>query len=144
LFVVNDWLAFDADLSRSNARFRDADPVGNHIPGAVGITANLGVTVDRLGRWFGALRLRYVGARPLLEDASVRSSVSALTNLRVGYQFDKQTRLALDVFNLFDRQLSDIEYWYASQLPNETSAVNDRHMHPTESRNYRLSLNYRF
>lgn len=144
LFVVNDWLAFDADLSRSNGRFRDTDPVGNHIPGAVGITANLGVTVDRLGPWFGALRLRYVGARPLLEDASVRSSVSALTNLRVGYQFDKQTRLALDVFNLFDRQLSDIEYWYASQLPNETSAVNDRHMHPTESRNYRLSLSYRF
>ena len=144
LYVVNDWLAFDADLSRSNAKFRDADPSGNHIPGAVGVTANLGVTVDRIGPWFGAMRLRYVGARPLIEDGSVRSSVSALTNLRMGYRIDQRTQLALDVFNLFNRKANDIEYWYASQLAHETSQVNDRHIHPSESRNYRLTLTYRF
>ena len=144
LYVVNDWLAFDADLSRSNAKFRDADPSGNHIPGAVGVTANLGVTVDRIGPWFGAMRLRYVGARPLIEDGSVRSSVSALTNLRMGYRIDQRTQLALDVFNLFNRKANDIEYWYSSQLAHETSQVNDRHIHPSESRNYRLTLTYRF
>jgi hypothetical protein len=144
LYLLNDWLAFDADLSRSNARFRDADPAGNHIPGAVGMTANLGVTVDHIGPWFGAMRLRYVGARPLIEDGSVRSSVSALTNLRMGYRIDQRTRLALDVFNVFDRKANDIEYWYASQLAHESSEVNDRHIHPSESRNYRLTLTYKF
>ena len=144
LYVVNDWLAFDADLSRSNAKFRDADPSGNHIPGAVGVTANLGVTVERIGPWFGAMRLRYVGARPLIEDGSVRSSVSALSNLRMGYRIDQRTQLALDVFNLFNRKANDIEYWYSSQLAHETSQVNDRHIHPSESRNYRLTLTYRF
>lgn len=144
LYVVNDWLAFDADLSRSHAKFRDADLSGNHIPGAVGVTANLGVTVDHIGPWFGAMRLRYVGARPLIEDGSVRSLVSALTNLRMGYRINQRTQLALDVFNLFDRKANDIEYWYASQLVYESSEVNDRHIHPSESRNYRLTLSYRF
>lgn len=144
LYVVNDWLAFDADLSRSHAKFRDADLSGNHIPGAVGVTANLGVTVDHIGPWFGAMRLRYVGVRPLIEDGSVRSLVSALTNLRMGYRINQRTQLALDVFNLFDRKANDIEYWYASQLVHESSEVNDRHIHPSESRNYRLTLSYRF
>ncbi len=107
-------------------------------------TANLGLTVDHLGPWFGALRLRYFGPRPLVEDNSVRSQASALTNLRVGYRFDARTHLALDVYNLFDRKLNDIEYWYDSQLPNETAASFDRHVHPTEPRTFRLSVSHRF
>lgn len=144
LYVVSDWLAFDVDLAWSHARFRDFDSAGSYIPGAVSATANLGMTVDHLGSWFGAVRVRYFGPRPLLEDNSVRSSASALTNLRLGYQIDPKTQLALDVFNLFDRRLNDIEYWYQSQLVNESAAVADRHIHPAESRNVRLSLSYRF
>ncbi|MBV5277178.1 TonB-dependent receptor, partial [bacterium] len=49
LYKVNSWLAFDADLALSHARFRGDDPAGNFIPGAVATTANLGVTVDNLG-----------------------------------------------------------------------------------------------
>ncbi|MDP3538439.1 MAG: TonB-dependent receptor [Azonexus sp.] len=143
-YAVNDWLAFDADLAWSHARFRDADPAGNYIPGAVASTANLGVTVGQFGPWFGALRLRYFGPRPLIEDNSVRSQASALTNLRVGYRFSRQTQVLLDVYNLFDRKVNDIEYWYESQLANETSPVSDRHVHPTEPRTLRLSISHRF
>jgi outer membrane receptor protein involved in Fe transport len=144
LYTLTDWLSLDADLAWSHARFRDDDPAGNYIPGAVVTTANLGVTVDQVGPWFGALRLRYFGPRPLIEDNSVRSSGSALTNLRIGYRLSRQSQLALDVYNLFDRQLNDIEYWYASQLVGETSPVDDRHIHPSESRTLRLTLSYRF
>ena len=106
--VLADWLAIDADLAWSHARFRDHDPlVGDYIPGAVTTTANIGVTIDHLGPWFGAMRLRYFGPRPLIEDNSVRSSSSALTNLRVGYKFDARTQVALDVYNLFDRHYTD-------------------------------------
>ncbi|RIX44155.1 MAG: TonB-dependent receptor [Rhodocyclales bacterium GT-UBC] len=143
-YAPTDWLAFDADLAWSNARFRDTAPEGSHIPGAVSATANLGMTVDHLGAWFGALRLRYFGPRPLIEDNSVRSQASALTNLRLGYKVDARTRLALDIYNLFDRKVNDIEYWYGSQLANETLAVDDRHIHPTEPRSLRLSVQYRF
>jgi len=144
LYVPTDWLAIDADLAWSHARFRDDDPAGNYIPGAVTATANLGLTIDHVGPWFGALRLRYFGPRPLIEDNSERSQASALTNLRLGYRFTKQTQLALDVYNLFDRKLNDIEYWYDSQLPNEMAATFDRHVHPTEPRTFRVTLSHRF
>lgn len=144
LYVLRDWLALDADFSWSHARFRDPGSEGNHIPGAVTSTANLGVIVDHLGSWFGALRFRYFGPRPLAEDNSVRAKASALSNLRLGYKFDNSTLLALDVFNLFDRKANDIEYWYASQLTGETSAQFDRHIHPAEPRSVRITLQYRY
>ncbi|MGB4062701.1 MAG: TonB-dependent receptor [Azonexus sp.] len=145
LYVLSDWLAIDADLAWSHARFRDHDPlVGDYIPGAVTTTANIGLTLDHLGPWFGAVRLRYFGPRPLIEDNSVRSQSSALTNLRVGYRFNPRTQLALDVYNLFDRKANDIEYWYDSQLASEGAAVDDRHVHPTEPRSLRLTISHRF
>lgn len=143
-YAVNAWLAFDADLTWSHARFSEYSPEGDYIPGAVETTANIGVTVDSLGPWFGALRFRYFGPRPLIEDNSVRSHSSALTNLRAGYRIDARTQLTLDVFNLFDSQVNDIEYWYGSQLPNEISPVFDRHIHPAEPRTVRLTFSRRF
>jgi len=144
LYVPADWLAFDADLTFSHARYSQPDPVGNYIPGAVGTTANLGVTVNNLGPWFGSLRLRYFGPAPLIEDNSVNSPGSPVTNLRIGYQIEKPMRVWLDVFNVFDRKYNDIEYWYDSQLPNENAPVFDRHIHPGEPRTVRLTLSYRF
>jgi outer membrane receptor protein involved in Fe transport len=144
LWTATSWLSFDADLSWSHARFRGSDPTGDYIPGAVATTANLGATVDALGPWFGALRLRYFGPRPLIEDNSVKSNSSAIANLRLGYRFDRKTTLALDVFNLFDRKISDIDYWYESQLRNEAAPVNDIHTHPAEPRTFRLTLTHRF
>lgn len=144
LYVPTDWLAIDADLAVSHARFRDSDVAGNYIPGAVSSTANLGLTLDQLGPWFGTLRFRYFGPRHLIEDNSVRSSGSALTNLRLGYKFDKRTQVAMDVYNLFDRRVNDIEYWYESQLSNETFPQADRHIHPSEPRTLRLTISHRF
>lgn len=144
LYVPTDWLAIDADLAVSHARFRDSDVAGNYIPGAVSSTANLGLTLDQLGPWFGTLRFRYFGPRHLIEDNSVRSSGSALTNLRLGYKFDKRTQVAMDVYNLFDRRVNDVEYWYESQLSNETFPQADRHIHPSEPRTLRLTISHRF
>lgn len=143
-FTLADWLAIDADLSRAQARFRDHAAEGRHIPGAVTTTANLGLTVDRLGPWFGTLRWRYIGPRPLVEDNSVRARPSSLVNLRAGYRFSPKLQLAFDVYNLFDRKANDIEYWYASQLSGEGAPVDDRHLHPGEPRSTRLNLLYRF
>ncbi|HZX33493.1 MAG TPA: TonB-dependent receptor [Rhodocyclaceae bacterium] len=143
-YAPTAWLTVDADLSWSQARFRGDGPVGNHIPGAVATTANVGLSVDRIGPWFGALRLRYFGPRPLVEDNSVRSAGSALANLRIGYRLDPATQVAVDVFNLFDRKANDIEYWYESRLPGEATATFDRHVHPAEPRTLRVSLIHRF
>ena len=142
-YRLNDRWSLDADLAWSRGRFTDGDPAGDRIPGAVEGVAAVGVSADRLGPWFGALRLRHLGPRPLVEDDSVRAGSSSLVNARLGYRFGDRLALALDVFNLFDRAVSDIDYFYASRLPGEPAeGVADVHFHPAEPRTARLSVRW--
>ena len=138
------WLTIDADVSFAKARFRNDDPVGNHIPGAVEGVASLAFAVDGLGPYFGALQLRYFGPRPLLEDNSVRSKSTATLNGRIGYKFSPKLKLELEGFNLTNRKDSAIEYYYASQLKGEAAPVSDIHFHPIETRSFRLTLTANF
>ena len=139
------WLLLDADLSWSRARFTQDDPAGNFVPGSVGKVASAGATVTELGPWFGQFQLRYFGPRPLVENNSQRSSSTTLAYLRVGYKFTPQTKVAVDVFNLFNRRASDIDYYYASRLAGEPLAgVDDVHFHPVEPRSLRVTLTANF
>src|SRR5258705_4645391 len=91
--------------------------------------------------WFGALRGRYFGPRPLIEDDSVRSQSSLIFNARAGYKFDNGLRLQLDVLNLFNAKTNQIEYYYLSRLPGEPiGGVADRHVDPAEPLAVRLTL----
>jgi outer membrane receptor protein involved in Fe transport len=88
--------------------------------------------------------LRHFGPRPLIEDNSVRSASTTLVNFRGGYRIDKHWNVLLDVFNLFDREASDIEYFYESRLAGELAPVEDIHFHPVEPRSFRVTLTGRF
>ncbi|MGK5011749.1 TonB-dependent receptor [Janthinobacterium sp. MDB2-8] len=144
-YIVAPWLLFDLDLAASRSHYTEHDPAGNHIPGAIGKVASFGVTVTDQGPWSGAFQLRYFGPRPLIEDNSVRSASTTLAYARLAYQLNGKTRIALDVFNLFDKRASDIDYYYASRLPGEAAdGVSDRHFHPVEPRSARLTLSYAF
>jgi outer membrane receptor protein involved in Fe transport len=139
-------LTVDADLAWSRARYSAIDGTvpGNYIPGAIEKTASVGLSYDGGGRWSGGLRLRYFGPRPLIEDNSVRSPASTLVNLRTSYKFDARLKLSLDVLNLSNRRVSDIDYYYASQLRGEAAPLADIHTHPAEPRTVRLSLRVGF
>ena len=50
LYLPTSWLAFDADLAWSHAKFNDGDPVGKYIPGEVQTTANVGLKSTNLVR----------------------------------------------------------------------------------------------
>ena len=144
-WIVAPGLLLDADFAASRARFSDRDPAGDRIPGAVEKVVSLGATVTERGPWFGHVQLRYFGPRPLVEDNSVRSKSTTLASLRVGYRLSRDVRIALDVFNVFDRHDSDIDYFYASRLTGEPAAgVEDIHFHPVEPRRVRLTLSARF
>ena len=80
----------------------------------------------------------------MVEDNSVRSQSSLTTNLRVSRSFGKQIEATLDVFNLLDREVNDIQYFYESQLPGESAPAADRHLHPAEPRSVRLTLRMTF
>jgi len=140
-YQVKSWLAFDAGAAVTRARFTDVQEPGNYVPDAPNAVVSAGITVDNLNQWYGALRWRYLGPRPLIEDNSVSSAATSIFNARAGYAFDKRTRMQLDVFNLFNRQDHDIDYYYTSRLPGEPAAgVNDVHYHPVEPRSLRLAL----
>jgi outer membrane receptor protein involved in Fe transport len=144
-YAARRWLLLDADLAISQARYTQYDPAGASIPGSIGKVAALGVTLTDFGPWFGQFRVRYLGPRPLTEDGSQQSGSTTLANLRIGVRLMPSLRLSLDVFNLFNRQASDIDYFYTSRLPGEPLAgVDDRHFHPVESRTLRLTLSASF
>lgn len=89
--------------------------------------------------------MRYLGPRPIIEDASVEAKRSLLVNAEGGYRVGPRTRLVLDVLNLFDSRASDIDYFYRSRLPGEpATGVDDIHTHPVSPRTARLSLRFDF
>lgn len=138
------WL-LDLDLAFSRARFRDDAPEGNRIPGAVGRVASLGLAYgDDSAPWFGQFQLRHFGPRDLIEDGSQRSKATTLAYLRAGWRPLPDHTLSIDVFNLFNRKASDIDYYYESQLPSESAPVADRHFHPVEPRSVRVTWAMRF
>ncbi|MBS0320292.1 MAG: TonB-dependent receptor [Proteobacteria bacterium] len=139
------WLYADLDVAWTHARFEDDAPEGSYIPGAPSAVIAAGVAVDGYGPWSAGLFMRYIGPYPLVEDDSVRSSSSTMFDAQVGYEIARNTRLRLDVFNLFDAKTNDIAYYYTSRLPGEPGAgVDDVHFHPAEKRSFRVTLAYRF
>jgi hypothetical protein len=137
------WLSIDFDAAFARARSQGVEPGQDRIPGAVEGVGQLAITASQLGKngaWEGALRLRYFGPRPLIEDNSVRSHASTTLNGRIGYRIAKDLRLELEGFNLLDKRVSSIDYYYASRLRDESAAHEDIHFHPLESRSFRLTL----
>ncbi|CAN5637481.1 TonB-dependent receptor [soil metagenome] len=134
------WAALDFDLAYTQARFTDYDPVGSFIPGSPALVAAAGIVLGEPTGWFGALRWRYFGARPLVEDGSVSSNPTSIFNARLGYVFDNGLKLQVDGFNIFNTQASQIDYYYQSQLRNEAMPVNDIHFHPVEPLALRFTI----
>ena len=144
-YALAPWLRLDGDLTLTNARFSSYDPAGNRIPEAPTLIAATGITFGEKLGWFGALRLRYFGPRPLIEDNSVRSKATALLNGRVGYAFENGFSLSLDILNLTNAKADQITYFYESRLPGEPAeGVADKHLHPAEPTAVRLTLAGRF
>ena len=142
---VNPKLSLDLDLTWTDARFTDDDPAGRAIPGAIEATVAAGVTVEDLGKWFGALRLRYLSGGPLIEDASESWGPTALLSGRLGYNLTDRLQVVVDGFNLLGREDDDIAYYYASRLGGEPlSGIDDVHFHPVVKPSVRATLVWRF
>jgi len=138
-------LVVDSDIAFTRSRFRDNNPIGDHIPEAATSVAALGLSYESAKGWDAALRLRYFGPRPLIEDNSQRSNATRLVNLHLGYHFSPQLALSAEFLNLFNSHDDDIRYYYTSRLPSEPAGgVNDQHFHPVEPFTARLVLTYRF
>ena len=90
-------------------------------------------------------QLRYFGPRPLVEDNSVRSKATASANASIGVKVSPKLQMKLEGFNLTNRRVSAIDYYYTSRLQGEAAeGVADIHFHPIESRTLRFSVNMNF
>jgi outer membrane receptor protein involved in Fe transport len=142
---VTPWFTLDGDLALSRARFRDENPTGNYIPGALDRVISAGATVEPRQPIFGSIRVRHFGPRPLIENASVKSRSTTIWNGEAGYRFSNRVRLVLEVFNMFGADVSDVDYFYASRLPGDPVAgIEDVHTHPALPRSMRLGLQLSF
>jgi TonB dependent receptor/Carboxypeptidase regulatory-like domain/TonB-dependent Receptor Plug Domain len=140
-FSPTRWLVFDGDISLSQARFADGELEGQYVPEAVGTVVSAGASIDGFRRMYGSLRLRYFGPRALTADNSVRSEPTTLVNLGAGYGLSHNMKVTVDLFNLFDANVSDIEYFFTSRLRGEPVAgVDDVHFHPAVPRTLRVGL----
>ncbi len=178
------WLDVEADLAVSHARFLGYDwaqadafnqlaatgfpevyignAAGNYIPGAPAIIASVGATLGEAIGWFGGIRFRYFGARPLTEDGAFQSPATGLLNGHVGYHFENGFTLQLDAFNLTNSRSDQITYAYGSFIPSDplfqrcrsgdpnvpaaacANGVMDRVLHPVEPRAFRVTFAGRF
>lgn len=171
------WLQIDGDLAITHARFRGDNSAqaaayaelagypeaqignapGNYIPGAPNMIASAGIRLGEKTGWFGALRYRYFGPRPLTEDGAFTSPGTGLLNGQVGYRFDNGWRIQLDAYNLTDSKSDQITYAYGSLLKTDAlfaqcrsgspppaavcqTGVMDRVLHPVEPLAVRLTV----
>ncbi|MFT3977008.1 MAG: TonB-dependent receptor [Sphingomonas bacterium] len=135
------WLSIDAIYATNHARFINA-PGADRIPNALESAGSLGVTV-RAGGWQGAVRLRYIGPHPLIEDNSVRGPATTVVNMQFGRSIGP-VELEIKLLNVFDTRHADADYYYASRLPGEPlDGVEGIHSRAVEPRQVRLGLRVR-
>jgi len=144
-------LALDADFSLSHAEFRDnaidtstGQAIGREIPGSVESVIAAGITYRAESGFFGSLRLRYFGPRPLIEDNTLRSGETLLLNAQIGWRFNKTWTISAEILNLLDRRDHDIDYAYESRVSPAAFAQTEIHFHPVEPIQARLALTARF
>jgi hypothetical protein len=150
-YTPTEWLALDLDVSLSRARFRDNPrdaigvPIGRHVPGSIQSAIASGITVHDVGPLWASLRLRYIGPRPLVETNDAHSGSTTLVYAAVGYKIDEIWSIEVEVFNLLDREDSDIEYFYASRIdPGLPDLTEEIHFHPVEPISVRVGVTARF
>lgn len=89
--------------------------------------------------WSASLRARYFSKYPLDQGAWAESS--QLVNARLQYA-TQRWQLRLDMMNVLNSDDHDIEYFYASSLPDESLQYSDHHYHVFEPRSVRMAWRY--
>ena len=149
-------ITLDADIATASARFlTNPDNAGTFVPESLNVVSSAGITYDR-PRFAASLRFRYFGPRVLDQAGAAVSAPTSLVNAQVSFKGARGARINVDVFNLLNASGDDVEYYYGSWLPQDAknpalannpainpalggSGVNDFHLHPTESRVFRLT-----
>ncbi|MBI3783110.1 MAG: TonB-dependent receptor plug domain-containing protein [Deltaproteobacteria bacterium] len=111
-YQITEWLFADYDLSYADPRFRIT---GEAVALAPTLLMNSGLTVDLGNGFSGALRARYLGDRPAIEDRSLTARGYFLMDLLGKYRW-RNIEASMALLNLTDTN------WREAQF-NDTSCV---------------------
>lgn len=137
-------ITLDGTAAWTHARFRGVPAGQDWIPGATPFVLGGGISARLAPNLTATARIRHFAGAPLIEDGSQRADPTTLINLGAYWQVGR-ARLGMDVLNLFDARDPDISYWYASRLPGEpVGGIEDRHIHPVEPRQVRITARVAF
>ena len=142
----NNWLAIDGVWTGTTSRFAGLPEGENYVPGALESSGELGISAA-FRQFNAAMRLRYLGPHPLIEDNSQRGEATLLANARVAWTPDDFFGLefSAEVLNLFDSTDDDIDYFYETRFPGEPAeGVLDRNSRIVEPRQLRVGMTKRF
>jgi hypothetical protein len=106
------------DFVGSALQARFADGAAEYVPGAAEHLASATATLQPVQGWSTNVGLSYLGKRTGLDE---RTSISGSTYVNAGLtrNLSRQTRVSLDLLNIFDRALHDVDYFSASRLTNQ-------------------------
>ena len=140
---ISDKLVFDISGAKSDGHFIGLPSSENAIPDAHDLVYGAGLTYAGGNGWTSSLRVRHFGDAALTEDEVVDKDSSTFLHFGVSYEKDNW-EIGLDILNFLDEEDDDIAYWFESQLPGETTAVEDIHFHPADPRTVRVLMKYKF
>ena len=152
-YSPTSWIRFDGDVALVHARYRGVDQLqafawldlitpetlpygtflgnapGNYLQNSVAITAMGGLELGEATGWFGALKYRYVGSRPLTEDGYIQSPVTGTMNARLGYRWDGRLAVAAGRIQHFQFALGPDHLWLRLAVADRPAlpAMRQRH-----------------
>ena len=120
--------------------------IGKKLERQPNVLYNAGLYYDD-GMFDAAFFTNYTGDNFTAANNAIELKGWNVANLDAGVKLPlggNSVRIGVNVFNLFNTRSQDIEYFYESSLKGEAVPVWDRHVHPAEPRQLRLSWSHRF
>ncbi|WP_305096879.1 TonB-dependent receptor [Croceibacterium aestuarii] len=142
----NAWLAIDGVWTGTHSRYVGVPAAQAFVPGALESSGELGISTV-FPHWNAAVRVRYLGPHPIVEDNSVRGQSTTLVNLRAAWTPHRGQgwEVYAELLNALDSQRDDIDYYYATRFPGEPlGGVEDRNSRIVEPRQVRVGVKKTF
>lgn len=143
IYHPTTWLSFNADANYANPRATSEQKGQDYVPLAPTFTFQGGARVNHPSGFFGGLRVLHLADRAANEDNSIVAEGYTITDLNVGYKWNKFT-IGLEARNLFNTKWKETQFATESRLQGEADSVEEIHFTPGLPFNFKASLTYTF
>lgn len=138
-YEPSSWLSLDLQAASLTARF--ADGAHEYVPGAAGRIVSAAATVRGAHGWSGTLLVNSLGKQG---ESLAAMGASTFVNAHLTRRLAKDTRVSLDLFNVFGRPLRDVDYLATTRLWSQPPTGDANLPGPAEPRGVRLQFRVRF